>query len=115
MGANLKVVKLHKTMHEDEVSRVSRNFFKDYDVEGVFNSCDHGTYYTGGSVPAHSHDDVHEIFYFIRGTGLFILDGKEIPVKPGSVINVPPKSVHEIRNTGVDLLQHLVCSVIVDE
>ncbi len=114
MGANIKLVNINNTIHEDEVSRVSRNFFKNENLGGdSFNSCDHGTYFTGGSAPAHSHEDAHEIFYFIRGNGILYLDGKEIIVKAGSAVNVPPNAIHEIKNTGDDILQHVVCSVIV--
>lgn len=111
MGANIKIVKVHQATHEDETSRISRNFIKGKDVDALsFNSCDHGTYMTGGGVAPHSHDDLEEVFYFIRGTGIFSLDGREIPVKPGSVVVVPPKSVHGVKNTGDDVLQHIVCS-----
>ena len=108
MGANIKMVKLQNAKHEDEVSRVPRNFFKG--DASTFHSCDHGTYFTGGGVASHNHESIEEIFYFIRGTGVVILDKEEIPVKAGSVVVVPPKSFHEIKNTGADILQHIVCS-----
>ena len=44
--------------------------------------------------------------------GIFILDDKEIEVKVGSVIPVPPGVKHGIKNKGNDLLQHIVCSAI---
>ncbi len=111
MGADIQMMRLHNTKHEDEVGRISRNFFKARDLdEGLFNSCDHVTYLTGGEAPAHVHEDTEEVFYVIRGTGVIILNGKEIPVKAGSVVTVPPGAVHAVRNTGQDILQHVVCS-----
>lgn len=65
---------------------------------------------SGGDVPEHVHDGVEEIFYFIRGTGVVILNKNEIPVKAGSVVAVPPGTYHGVKNTGRDILQHVVCS-----
>lgn len=111
MGANIKLVRLKNAVGEDENSRIPKNFIKGNELNSIdFNSCDHGTYFTGGGVAKHNHDDFEEIFYFLRGTGVVILDDEEIPVKAGSVVVVPPKSFHEIQNTGEDILQHIVCS-----
>lgn len=115
MGANIKVVNVNKAFCENEVSRISRNFFKGKNLDfKYFNSCDHGTYLTGGSAPVHVHQDLEEIFYFIRGTGVVILNGEEIKVKAGSVVAIPPGVTHGIRNTGKDILQNIVCSAIVN-
>jgi len=116
MGANIKVVSVNKAFCEDEASRISRNFFKGKDLDfKYFNSCDHGTYLTGGSAPVHVHEGLEEIFYFIRGTGVVILNGEEIKVKAGSVVAIPPGITHGIRNTGKDILQNIVCSAIVNK
>lgn len=113
MGANIRVVNVHKAAHDDESSRISRNFLKSKDVGSLsFNSCDHATYLVGGEVTPHRHDNVEEIFYFIRGTGVFYLNDEEIPVKAGSAIVVKPGFSHGVRNTGKDVLQHLVCSTV---
>ncbi|HHY16152.1 MAG TPA: cupin domain-containing protein [Firmicutes bacterium] len=115
MGANIKIVKLHNTKEEGEVSRVPRNFVKgqEHGCEAL-NSCDHCTYYTGGHLPSSNHLEFEEVFYFIRGTGVFTLDGKDIPVGPGSVVVVPLESFHSVKNTGKDVLEHIVCSAFVD-
>ncbi|WP_373893746.1 cupin domain-containing protein [Virgibacillus sp. CBA3643] len=111
MGANIKMVKLQNAFGEDETSRIPKNFIKGNELNSIsFNSCDHGTYFTGGGVAAHNHIGIEEIFYFIRGTGIVILDDEEIPVKAGSVVVVPPETYHAIKNTGEDVLQHVVCS-----
>lgn len=116
MGANIKVKSLSDALKEDEVTRISRNFFKTKDLDyKYFNSCDHGTYFAEGSAPVHVHENLEEIFYFLRGKGIFLLDSKEITVKAGSVITVPPKISHGIRNVGNDLLQHIVCSSVVNK
>jgi mannose-6-phosphate isomerase-like protein (cupin superfamily) len=111
MGANIWVTKLHAALPEDEVGRQSRNFVRGRSVAArAMNSCDHGTYFTNGEVGVHVHEATEEVFYFIRGTGLVTLGEKEISVQAGSVIAVPAGVRHGVRNTGKDILQHVVCS-----
>ena len=116
MGANVWITRLSAAVAEDEVSRQSRNFFKRGHVNAKhMNSCDHGTYFTNGEVGVHVHDATEEVFYFIRGTGVVVLGEKEIPVKAGSVVAVPLGVCHGVRNTGRDILQHVVCSARIRE
>jgi mannose-6-phosphate isomerase-like protein (cupin superfamily) len=111
MGANVWITRLAASLPEDEVSRQSRNFFKGSHVGAMcMNSCDHGTYLTNGEVRIHVHDAAEEVFYFIRGAGVVVLGDKEIPVRAGSTIAVPAGVPHGVRNTGKDILQHIVCS-----
>ena len=56
----------------------------------------------------HSHEVSEEIFYFLEGEGLFILDGERFTVKAGSVVFVPPKTEHGIFNTGFGNLVFVV-------
>lgn len=53
----------------------------------------------------HAHERSEEVFYFLAGEGLFLLDGERHVVEPGTVIFVPPGSRHGIFNTG---FTHLV-------
>ena len=116
MGANIWVTKLAGALAEDETSRQSRNFFKGRSLGAkCMNSCDHGTYFTNGEVGVHVHDATEEVFYFIRGTGIVVLGEREIPVRAGSVVAVPVGVRHGVRNTGKDILQHVVCSARVRE
>ncbi len=58
----------------------------------------------------HVHDRSEEIFYFTRGSGLFVLDGERFIVQAGTVIFVPPGTKHGIYNTGMEDLVFVVCS-----
>ena len=58
----------------------------------------------------HVHERSEEIFYFTKGSGLFVLDGERHLVEPGMVIFVPPGSKHAIFNTGFEDLVFVVCS-----
>jgi mannose-6-phosphate isomerase-like protein (cupin superfamily) len=56
----------------------------------------------------HHHETMSEVFYFISGTGVFVLGGERHIVGPGTVVFVPPKTRHAIFNTGFEHLTFLV-------
>ena len=53
----------------------------------------------GGKSPDHSHPWEHE-FFIISGEGIGVVDNKEVSIKKGDVIYVPPGVQHCIRATG---------------
>lgn len=48
----------------------------------------------------HLHDDMHEVFYVLRGNGRMRVDEKEFSISEGSCIQVGPGESHEIINSG---------------
>ena len=48
-----------------------------------------------------------EAMYFISGMGIAMVDGMEYPFVPDSMIVAPPKVIHQITNTGTELLRVL--------
>ena len=57
----------------------------------------------GGNTPKHAHDWEHEMFIH-AGVGEIFGNSQWNPVKPGTVIFMPPNEEHQIRNTGKELL-----------
>jgi mannose-6-phosphate isomerase-like protein (cupin superfamily) len=53
-----------------------------------------------GRLSLQKHRHRSEKWVFVAGQGLAIVDSKEIPVKPGSVVDIPLGAVHRIGNTG---------------
>jgi mannose-6-phosphate isomerase-like protein (cupin superfamily) len=54
------------------------------------------------SLQKHSHRS--EKWNIVAGEGLVHIDGKSIPVKAGSIVDVPLGAIHRIANTGKDQL-----------
>ena len=46
----------------------------------------------------HYHEKRESIFIVISGEATGMIDGKEVPVKAGDVIFIPPKAVHTFSN-----------------
>ncbi|HDJ25885.1 MAG TPA: cupin domain-containing protein [Candidatus Bathyarchaeota archaeon] len=61
----------------------------------------------GSNTPRHRHPWEHEAF-ILEGEGVVIGEGgKEYPLKPGTVVFVPPNELHEFRNTGNTVMKIL--------
>ena len=57
----------------------------------------------GGNTPKHVHPWEHEMFIH-AGVGEIFGNNKWNPVRPGTIIFMPPNEKHQIRNTGKELL-----------
>ena len=54
----------------------------------------------GSSSNPHLHDESEEVFYVISGTGRIKVGEEEEEIAPGSCIYIPPKTLHQLLNTG---------------
>jgi quercetin dioxygenase-like cupin family protein len=53
-----------------------------------------------GELHPHYHKRHDEVVYVKKGSGIATLDGTRYMVKPGSILQVPAKTVHKFLNTG---------------
>ncbi|MHC4404140.1 MAG: cupin domain-containing protein [Planctomycetota bacterium] len=60
----------------------------------------------GGFTPRHAHAHEHEVFV-LAGEGIVMEGDTEHPLRPGTVVFVPPKTAHQFRNTGAGPLRFL--------
>jgi quercetin dioxygenase-like cupin family protein len=52
----------------------------------------------GQNVPIHEHESMHEFFYILEGTGIFLIPGtkEELRVSPGTFLHFSPHESHGI-------------------
>ena len=62
------------------------------------------TFAPGQIAPAHAHSDMHEVFFVSAGTGTMTINGTDQLLAPGVCILVEPGDVHEVSNTGEEML-----------
>ncbi len=62
------------------------------------------TFAPGQVAKAHSHSDMHEVFFVSAGMGVMTVNGFDQTLSPGVCIWVEPGDVHEVKNTGEDTL-----------
>lgn len=58
----------------------------------------------GGELKLHRHPTL-EVYYFLQGEGVVLLEGRHIPVRQGSTLSIPADAPHGIRNTGQSVLK----------
>jgi len=57
--------------------------------------------FEGGQEHAlHAHGGMDKVYYVLQGEGLFLLEGRELPMSPGVMLVAPQGVPHGIRNAG---------------
>ena len=54
-------------------------------------------FHAGDVCEEHTHETLDEHFYWQQGSGVFCIDGQEVPFEAGDYIYVPARSAHSIR------------------
>ena len=67
-----------------------------------------------GRTPYHRHNFAVEMFFILKGKGMAVCDGKNIPLKAGDSLLVRPTGIHEIRNVGAERL-YALCFMVPNE
>ena len=63
----------------------------------------------GVTLPDHVHRDQPDLIYMLEGKATIFIDGVgEFPAEPGMVVQVPPNTLHAIRNVEEDVLLYNV-------
>jgi mannose-6-phosphate isomerase-like protein (cupin superfamily) len=63
----------------------------------------------GAATAPHHHVETEEIYYILAGRGLMRVGPDTRPVGPGDAIAIPPGALHQITNTGTEVLKFLCC------
>jgi len=58
----------------------------------------------GQSHVLHSHAGMDKMYYVVEGEGLFLLDGRELPMKSGDLLVAPEGVPHGVRNSSAKRL-----------
>jgi len=61
----------------------------------------------GSQVPYHYHNNRESIIIVISGEATEIIEGKEIPIKAGDVLYIPPKEKHTTVNRSANDFRYL--------
>ena len=48
----------------------------------------------------HAHAGLDKVYHVLSGSGLFLLEGREVPMSAGTLLVAPAEVPHGIRNTG---------------
>ena len=96
---------------EEELGSTLKALFRGEEVRAEhIQDVDYVIYPVGGSSSPSIHEKEEEIFYIMRGSGIFYLDDEGIKARAGEAVAVHSKTKHWVKNTGNCPLHYLVCS-----
>jgi quercetin dioxygenase-like cupin family protein len=58
----------------------------------------------GQSHALHAHAGMDKVYSVVEGTGVFLLEGRELPMEAGDLLIAPEGIPHGVRNTGAKRL-----------
>jgi quercetin dioxygenase-like cupin family protein len=58
------------------------------------------TFEAGQSHALHAHKGMDKMYYVLEGAGLFLLEGRELPMQAGDLMIAPDGVPHGVKNTG---------------
>lgn len=109
MGTQARISHVTTLPFSNENTRLMRTIWSPLQLPGTaLMGVEQTQYFPGGRSATHSDDRSEEIIYFRQGRGEVQLDDEVIEVGPGSAIAVPKNVVHAVRNTGSDMLEHIL-------
>lgn len=73
------------------------------------------TFQPNQKVEAHKHDTMYEIYFIQSGKALFVINDKEIQVKPGDCITIAPGEIHYQSNPFTEEVTWLYFGIATDE
>jgi len=59
-------------------------------------------YEPGQSTPMHAHPKEEEAIFVLEGTAHMSIDGREVALPAGSIVEFPNQVMHDVRNLGPD-------------
>ena len=54
----------------------------------------------GQAHPLHAHAGMDKVYQVVEGEGVFLLEGRDLPMKAGDLLVAPDGVAHGVRNTG---------------
>jgi len=63
---------------------------------------------SGENIGEHSTEDKEEALIILKGKGKVRIDKKDThDIEQGMFIYIPPKTLHDVKNTGLDILEYI--------
>lgn len=68
----------------------------------------------GSATPPHRHNLAVEMFFILKGEGIAMCDGKEVPLHSGDSVLMPKTGTHYLKNVGSGRL-YALCIMVPNE
>lgn len=82
-------------------------FLKNGDSQTDLTQFAYGKFQPGECCEQHIHETMEEFFFFLEGTGEYLVNGEIIYLKKGVFLRIPAKAPHELKATGNQPLEFI--------
>jgi len=86
-------------------------FLSSGDSDTALTQFSHGELRTGEGVETNVHQTMEELYYFLNGTGDFMVGNEKYSIGEGSFVRVPAGVEHSLVNTGPNSLHFVYFGV----
>lgn len=76
------------------VTGLKKIFFDGTDVSSDLTQFAYGRLESRENIPEHRHPTMEEFFYFLSGTGTYMINGQTVALKAGVAVKIPPGALH---------------------
>lgn len=96
------------TAHLQGLKRV---FLRNSDTPTALTQVAHGTFRSTDFCELHSHDTMEEVFFFLRGKGVYTVGESQISLENGVFIRIPAGVHHRLEAVGEEPLEYIYFGV----
>lgn len=107
----LENIKGESTAH---LSGLKRVFLSNDETQSKVTQFAYGLFSPGEKCLAHKHETMEEMFFFIKGSGQYLVGEEIISIEPGLFLRIPANTVHELHNNGNEALEFVYFGVAID-
>ena len=96
------------TAHAQGVKQV---FLRNGDTPTSITQVAYGHFSSADYCELHTHPTMEECFFFLKGTGIYIIGDQAIPLQHGVFIRIPAGVLHRLEATGSEPLEYVYFGV----
>lgn len=89
-------------------------FLCNEDTDSKLTQFAYGVFKPGEFCPSHKHATMEECFFFLKGTGVYVVGAREILLEPNTFLRIPANEAHELKNTGSVNLEFVYFGIAID-
>ncbi len=106
--ASLSTLARELTAHAQGAKQV---FLRNSDTPTNVTQVAYGTFSQADYCDLHSHATMEECFFFLKGTGVYLVDDQVIPLQHGVFVRIPAGVPHRLEATGEEPLEYVYFGV----
>ena len=109
--ASLATLQKEHTAHVQGVKQV---FLRNADTPTAITQVAYGLFADTDYCEMHTHPTMEECFFFIKGSGIYIVGDESISLQSGVFVRIPAGVPHRLQATGSEPLEYVYFGVATD-